>query len=226
MIFRECDLGSPLNDNHALIIPPLIIALRPQVAPYHQALALFYQQSYIYVPPFTIEAFETKFQRIKPLVRKIAIDIKPVFSFAWNHDYRTVLRKDDTAYFFPKPESIESIFEGAFITHAHISLSSDGLDLSADGVGEMFLYNFPMWLEGFRNLTYVEVFIPAVPRYPVSRQQEKYDEIIGIRSDSLISHAPRTGSLSNTLMTWVARPGETIDWSKAARHLQGLSEEM
>jgi hypothetical protein len=78
MIFGDCNLVSPLNDDQIFTIPPLIIALCPQVAQYHQALALLYQQSYVYAPYYATKAFMAKFKNTRPLIRKIAISIKSV----------------------------------------------------------------------------------------------------------------------------------------------------
>lgn len=78
MIFKYCNLESLLNDHQTFLIPPLIVALRPQVPQYHQALALLYQQSYIYTPCYATKAFTARFKYSRTLVRKIAIRVKLV----------------------------------------------------------------------------------------------------------------------------------------------------
>jgi hypothetical protein len=224
MVFQECNLGSPLNENHALIFPPLIVALRPQIRQYQQALAMFYQQSYIYIPPYATTAFEKDFEKVKPLIRKIKISIKSVFSFAWNSEYRTVLRKDDAVNFFPTPEFIKELFHGISITHIHISLDLHDKDFPPDDLRTRFLCDFPKWLAGFRNLTYVEVSIPPTPSYQISEQQDKYNEIVGIRSDISTLYPSGTEAFGSSVLTWVAEPGEKMDWSEVARQMQDLEQ--
>jgi hypothetical protein len=225
MIFQECDLGSPLNAKHALIIPPLIVALRPQTKQYHQALALFYQQSYIYIPPYATSAFEKQFEKVKPLVKKIAISIKSVFSFAWNHEYRTVLRKDDAVYFFPNPESLKKLLDGASVTHVHMSLHLVNEDHPPNDTRANFLYDFPNWLAGFCHLKHLEVSIPPTPGYQISQQQDKYNELIGIRGDLSTPYPSGTELFRSSVLTWVAEPGEITDRSEVARDTQGASLE-
>jgi hypothetical protein len=115
------------------------------------------------------------------------------------------------------------MLEGASITHVNISLDLRGEDNPPDTAQARFIiYDFPKWLAGFRNLTYVEASLPRSARvFFDSAQRDKYDGIIETRSDHRTS---KSGLLERDILIWVAKPEKTMDWSKVARHLQGLGE--
>jgi hypothetical protein len=114
------------------------------------------------------------------------------------------------------------MLEGASITYVNISLDLRGEDNPPDTAQARFIYDFPKWLAGFRNLTYVEASLPrSACVFFNSAQRDKYDDIIETRSDHLTS---KSGLLERDILIWVAKPGKTMDWSKVARHLQSLGE--